>query len=119
MIQVDGGKSLQSLSEFEIRAYVEIFTSQLTNHDEEVRGSAMELLFFLDLDTALLFSDTMLDDSASWNRLKLLDIIQYCDHPKIVELLLSLVKDDDEMVREHAQAILNERGISNLQLKDG
>ena len=37
----------------------------------------MELLFFFDLETALLFSDTMLDDAVTYNKLKLLDIIQY------------------------------------------
>lgn len=118
MIQVDGGISLQSLTELEIRSYVEQFTTQLNNPDEEVRGSVMELLFFLDVETALMFSDIMLEDSVSWNRMRLLDIIQHGDHPKIIELLKALAADGDEMVRENAQAILNERGISNLELKD-
>ena len=118
MIQIDGGISLQSLTDFEIRSFVEEFTNQLSNPDEEVRASSMELLFFLDLETALMFSDGMLEDSSTWNRMRLLDIIQYGDHPKILEILKSLASDSDEMVRENAQAILNERGISNLQLKD-
>jgi len=118
IIQIDGGISLQSLNELEIRSFVEHFSEQLSNPDEEVRASSMELLFFLDLETALIFSDTMLEDSVSWNRMRLLDIIQYGDHPKIIDIIKQLAADADEMVRENAQAILNDRGISNLQLKD-
>lgn len=118
MIQIDGGVTFQSITEFEIRAFVEQFTNQLTNPDEEVRASSMELLFFLDLETALIFCDSMLEDPCTWNRMRLLDIIQYGDHPKILETLKVLATDKDEMVKENAQAILNERGISNLQLKD-
>ena len=118
MIQVDGGISLQSLTEFEIRSFIDEFTKQLSNPDEEVRASSMELLFFLDMETALMFSDMMIEDSVTWNRMRLLDIIQYGDHPRILEIIKILASDKDEMVKENAQAILNERGISNLQLKD-
>lgn len=118
MIQIDRGENLQKLSELEVRTYVEEFTSQLTNPDEETRATAMELLFFFDVETALMFSDIMIEDTVSWNRLRLLEIIQYGDHPKIIELIKHLTSDDDEMVKEHAQNILLERGISNLELKD-
>lgn len=46
MIQYDGGLSLQSLSELELRSYVEYLTSQLNHPDEEVRSTVMELVFF-------------------------------------------------------------------------
>lgn len=118
MIQIDSGLSLESLTELELRSFVEQFTNLLSNPDEEVRASSMELLFFLDLETALMFSDSMLEDSNSWNRMKLLDIIQYGEHPKIIELIKKLACDTDEMVKQNAQSVLNERGISNLQLKD-
>ena len=118
MIQIDGGQSIQSLNELEARSFVEHFTNQLSNPDEEVRASSMELLFFLDIETALMFSDTMLEDSVSWNRMKLIDIIQYGDDPRIIEILKAMTNDSDEMVKENAQAILNERGINNLQMRD-
>ena len=118
MIQVDDGLSLQSLTDLEFRSYIDQFTKQLSSPDEEVRASAMELLFFLDMETALMFSDAMIEDSVTWNRMRLLDIIQYGDHPKILEILKLLASDKDEMVKKNAQSILNERGISNLQLKD-
>lgn len=118
MIQIDSGLTLENLTEFEIRSYIDQFTKQLSSPDEEVRASAMELLFFLDMETALMFSDAMIVDSVTWNRLRLLEIIQYGDHPKILEIIKLLASDKDEMVKKNAQAILNERGISNLQLKD-
>lgn len=118
MIQNNGGASLQNLNELEIRSFIEMFTIQISNTDEEVRASSMELLFFLDVDTALMFTDIMLEDPVSWNRIKLLEIIQYGEHPKIVEIIKTLASDSDEMVKENALAVLNERGISTLQLKD-
>ncbi|MBK8944999.1 MAG: HEAT repeat domain-containing protein [Ignavibacteriae bacterium] len=118
MIQFDGGLSLQTLTDLEVRNYVETFTNLLTHPDEEVRASSMELLFFLDTETAFVFADTMLEDSVTWNRIRLLEIIQYGDDPRIIEIVKSLANDQDEMVRENAQNILAERGISFLQLKD-
>ncbi len=78
----------------------------------------MELLFFFDAETAFVFSDTMLEDSNSWNRMKLLEIVQNGDDERIIEIIKTLSKDKDEIVKENAQNILNERGISNLELKD-
>ncbi|MBK7104460.1 MAG: HEAT repeat domain-containing protein [Ignavibacteriae bacterium] len=118
MIQFDGGLSLQTLNDLEVRNYVEIFSNLLTHSDEEVRSSSMELLFFLDLETAFVFADTMLEDSVTWNRIRLLEIVQYGEDPRIIEIIKTLANDQDEMVRENAQNILAERGISNLQLKD-
>ncbi len=118
MIQFDGGISFQSLDEFELRSYVEEFSNQLTNPDEEVRALSMELLFYLDVETALIFSDTMLEDSVSWNRMRLLEIIHDLENEKIVELIKTLATDSDDMIKESAQTVLNERGISNLELKD-
>lgn len=118
MIQLDSGESLQLLDELELRTIVEQLTSQLTNSDEEIRSISMELLFFLDAETALIFSDIMVEDAVSWNRLKLLEIIKNGEHPQITTILKTLSNDEDEMVRENAQVILNERGISNLQVKE-
>ena len=118
LIQLDEGASLQLLSEIEFRKIIEAFTVLLSNPDEEVRSSVMELLFYLDPETAFVFTDTMLEDSSSWNRMKLFEIIQSGDDPRIVEIIKVLAKDKDEVVRENAQNNLNERGISNLELKD-
>ncbi len=117
MIQFDGGESLQLLSELEFRSFVEFFTTLLNNPDEELRGSSMELLFFLDSETAIIFCDTMLEDPVSWNRIKLLEIVQHSEDPRIIEIIKILGKDKDEMVKEYAQNILIERGLSDLQIE--
>jgi len=117
LIQLDGGESVQALDDIEFRKFIEAFSILLSNSDEEVRGCSIELLFYLDAETAFIFSDTMLEDSNSWNRMKLLEIIQNGDDPRIVEIIKILAKDSDETVRENAQSNLNERGISNLELK--
>lgn len=118
MIQLDNGENLQYLTEIEIRTLIEFFTTQLTNPDEEVRAYAMELFFFFDMETALMFSDTMIDDAVSYNKLKLLDIIQYCDHPKISEIISYLENDDDEMVSENAKLLNNSRNSDKSDSKE-
>lgn len=101
-------RALRALNDLEMRNYVEIFSNLLTHPDEEIRASSMELLFFLDSETAFVFSDTMLEDTVSWNRIRLLEIIQYGDDTRIIEIIKKLSEDNDEMVRENAQNILSE-----------
>ena len=118
MVQIDGGECLTKVNELEFRSFIEQFSEHLTNSDEEVRAIALELLYFLDAETALMFSDTMLEDTVSWNRLRLLEIIQNGDNPKIIDIIKVLAYDENEMIRENAINVLNERGISNLVLRD-
>ena len=118
MVSLDNGENLQLLNDFELGLYVEFLTENITNSDEEARSNSMELLFFIDLEVAFMFCDTMVEDPISWNRLKLLDIIQFGEHPKINEILQKMVNDNDEMVRENAKVIMNERGLINLKLRE-
>jgi len=109
MIMNDGGESIQQVSELDLRNLCDVLTTSLDNADEEVRRSSIELLFFLSLDTALMFVDTMIADDNYWNRIRLVEIFENIDDERAFEGLKKLAEDEEEMVRERAQEILDQR----------
>lgn len=84
-------------------------TQCITNPDEEVRRISIELLFKLDEEIAFLFVDTMLEDENMWNRMKLVELIQYSKSPIAEDALQKLQNDEEQMVSETAKQILSER----------
>jgi HEAT repeat protein len=117
MIQNDGGESIFQMNELELRNLGDVFADNLTNTDEEVRRSVMELLFFVSIETAYLFLDTMSDDDNIWNRLRLLEILESLDDERIVSALIKLADDPEGMVAEKAREILNQKGVYNIENK--
>lgn len=91
----------------EIRAISQAVSGLLENPDEEVRRSSMEILFYLDPETGLLFTDTMLTDENVWNRLRLVELLENLNQQGVLEVLEKLSKDEDEMVRDRAQFVYN------------
>jgi len=81
----------------------------IDNHDEEVRMTAAEMLFKLNPKDALLFTDKLLEDDNVWNRLKLVELLSEVDEPEVDELLKKLSQDPEEMVRERAESLLEEK----------
>ena len=112
IIQNDGGESFYTLSEFDKRKFSNILTENLEFPDEEVRRSAIELLFFADADVALMFLDTMIEDDDVWNRLRVLEIIESMDDPRVKEAVQKLTNDPDEMVSERANEVLSNFNIT-------
>lgn len=110
-------QSLESLSGVELRNLCDLFTDNLDSPDEEVRRSAIELLFFCNYETAVLFLDTIINDDNFWNRLRLLEILEQVDDERTIDTLKKLSEDPEEMVKEKAVWILSQRGINNLEFK--
>ena len=94
----------------------EILFKNLENPDEETRIIAIELLFKIDIDTALMFLDTMLNDDNMWNRLYLLEVLENIDDEKVIPGISKLAEDPEEMISERAKFLLSE--ISDNMLKD-
>jgi len=69
----------------------------------------MEILFYVDPETALLFTDSMLEDENVWNRLRLVELIENLPNENVINVLEKLTKDEDEMVRDRAQFVFNLR----------
>ena len=117
MIQNDGGESIFKMNELELRTLGDVFADNLTNSDEEIRRSVMELIFFISIETAFLFLDTMSIDDNIWNRLRLLEILESLNDERIISTLVKLSEDPEEMVAEKAREIANEKGVFNLEKK--
>jgi HEAT repeat protein len=98
-------QSVEKLPELEKRRLIESLSQNLTNPDESIRIAAAELLFKIDLDTALLFIDTMISDENFWNRMRLLDLIAEIEQPVIKEVFEKLTNDPEEMVSEKAKEL--------------
>lgn len=98
-------QSINKLPELEKRRLIESLSQNLTNSDESVRIAIAELLFKIDLDTALLFIDTMISDENFWNRMRLLDLIAEIEQPVIKEVFEKLTSDPEEMVSEKAKEL--------------
>ncbi|MDP3150693.1 MAG: HEAT repeat domain-containing protein [Ignavibacteria bacterium] len=108
LFEMYNGTGGSILSEIESRNLSDSFTRCLENPDEEIRMLSIELLFSFDIETALLFSDTILEDNNMWNRLRMLDFLEIVVHPKAEELITRLAEDPEEMVSERANEILSQ-----------
>lgn len=102
-----------NISMVEIRSITQAVSGLLEDPDEEVRRAAMEILFYVDPETALLFTDSMLKDENVWNRLRLVELIEQLPGETINAILEKLTKDEDEMVRDRALFNYNLR-INNV-----
>jgi HEAT repeat protein len=96
-------------SSFEIRNIVHSVSGLLNHSDEEVRRASMEILFNLDVNSALLFADTMVNDENSWNRIRLIELIENVNDPSVEVIIKKFVEDEDEMVRDRATFVLNSK----------
>jgi HEAT repeat protein len=96
-----------NVSMLDLKNTVHAVSGLLDHQDEEVRRTSMEILFNLDLESALLFIDTMVNDENSWNRLRLIEILGMVPGDSFDPAIQKLAEDYDEMVRERAQYIVN------------
>jgi len=84
--------------------------SEFLNHpDEEVRRASMEIIFNLDPQSALLFIDSMINDENIWNKLRLIELLEMVDNSESTDALIRLAQDEDEMVRNKAQEVIEQR----------
>ncbi len=101
-----------ALSEFELRGLTDGFTKNLEHPDEEVRRTAMELLYQMDTDTWMLFIDVLIEDTNIWNRIRLLDLLEENESPDVLIALEQLSNDSEIMVSQRAQFILSQRSVN-------
>jgi HEAT repeat protein len=98
-----------SISGIDLRDFTDSFVKCLESPDEEVRKLSIELLFGLNINTAILFLDQMVQDDDIWNKLKILEYIENINHPNVEKALRILSSDEEQMVSERASAILSQR----------
>ena len=108
---------INTLAGIQRRNISDSFTKCLDNPDEEIRKLAVELLFTIDQDIAILFVDKMLDDDNIWNRLKLLELLSNINLPEAESALIRMSNDPEEMISERAKFILFQKSVLQLETK--
>ncbi|MGE5353313.1 MAG: HEAT repeat domain-containing protein [Acidobacteriota bacterium] len=117
LTESDAAATLNSLGELERRNLSDSVALCLSNPDEEARKTAIELLFLINVDYALLFIDSMIEDDNIWNRLKVLEMTENIFTPKVNHMLKTMAQDQEVMIRERAAWILAQRGVTDSTTK--
>jgi hypothetical protein len=78
-----------------------------------VRLYAVELLFKLDIETAILFLDDEFLNENFWIKIRLTELLEDISHPAVYDFLEKLSEDENEMVSERAKEILFMKKNSN------
>jgi HEAT repeat protein len=108
---------INNLTGIQRRNISDSFTKCLDSPDEEIRKLAVELLFTVDQNIAILFIDKMLDDDNIWNRLKLLELLSNINLPEAESALIRMSNDAEEMISERAKFILFQKSVLQLETK--
>lgn len=117
LIDENSAEIVNTLAGIQRRNISDSFTQCLDNPDEEVRKLAVELLFTIDQNIAVLFIDKMLDDDNLWNRLKLLELLSGINMPEAESALVKMSNDPEEMISERAKFILFQKSVLQLETK--
>jgi len=108
-LKIENG--IETLTEIDYMELLNALSLQIDNPDEEIRITCAELLFKIDPKDALLFVDKLVDDDNLWNRMKLIELLYYVDEPEAIKLIEKLKDDPEEMVRERAESLLQEKNL--------
>jgi HEAT repeat protein len=110
MIEMDNGQVLSEQDALIIHNICERLSECLTNPAEEVRRTAMELLFFIAPEQAFVFIDTMATDTDTWNKLRLIEILENFQTEEATTALKTLANDPEDMIRQRVEFVLSQRG---------
>jgi len=99
----------EPMSDMKQMEFLNTLSALVDSPDEETRMVATELLFRINAKDALLFADKMISDDNMWNRLKLIELLNDVDEPEALDLIKKLTEDSEEMVKERAESVLEEK----------
>jgi len=102
------------LSALEIQSLINTLADVLDSPNEEVRKSAMNLMFKIDFNSATLFVDKMLQDENLWNKLFLIDLLEQNELNEDVINALKKYSEEgkDEMLKERIQDLISQKTIN-------
>lgn len=101
-----GNDLVKELKEVELHKLMDSISRCLNHSDELVRLNAIELLFKLDSDIALMLIDDDFLNENFWIKLRLTELLEEIDNPKSLCFLEKLSDDENEMVSQRAKEIL-------------
>lgn len=99
-------KVLSEIDKIQLHKITDSVSRCLKHTDEMVRLYAVELLFKLDVDTAILFLDDEFLNENFWIKIRLTELLEDLNHPSVFDFLEKLSEDENEMVSERAKEIL-------------
>lgn len=114
VLEFDNKESLYSLATLEQYSLCDSLSKLLMHTDEDVRRLSMELLFSINAETALVFTDVMQQDINMWNRMRLADLLENYPSETAENILTKLMSDPEEMVRDRANSVLAQLRVKSL-----
>lgn len=108
----NNSESLISLNKFLMHKLIDSVSRCLTHNEEMVRLYSVELLFKLDVDTALIMLDEEFLNANFWIKLRLIEILETINHQAAIDFLVKMTEDENEMIRQRAIEILNIKNFS-------
>lgn len=103
---------LNSIDKFLIHKLVDAVSRCLTHIEEMVRLHSVELLFKIDVETALIMLDEEFLNSNFWIKLRLIEILETINHQSAIDFLAKMTEDENEMIRQRAIEVLNIKNFS-------
>lgn len=97
---------MKSINEVESHKLLDAISRCLKHSDEIVRLYAVELLFRLDADTAILLLDDEFLNENFWIKIRLTELLEEINNPNVISFLEVLTEDENEMVSQRAKEIL-------------
>lgn len=106
-------KVIKEIDKIQLHRLIDSISRCLKHTDEIVRLYAVELLFKLDIETAILFLDDEFLNENFWIKIRLTELLEDISHPVVYNFLEKLSEDENEMVSERAKEILFIKKNSN------
>jgi HEAT repeat protein len=106
-------KLIKEIDKIQLHRLIDSISRCLKHTDEIVRLYAVELLFKLDIETAILFLDDDFLNENFWIKIRLTELLEDISHPVVSDFLEKLSEDENEMVSERAKEILFIKKNSN------
>lgn len=106
-------KVIKEIDKIQLHRLIDSISRCLKHTDEIVRLYAVELLFKLDIETAILFLDDEFLNENFWIKIRLTELLEDISHPIVYDFLEKLAEDENEMVSERAKEILFIKKNSN------
>ncbi|MCS7052669.1 MAG: HEAT repeat domain-containing protein [Ignavibacterium sp.] len=103
---------INSIDKFTLHKLIDNVSRNLNHIEEMVRLYSVELLFKLDVDTALMMLDEEFLNANFWIKLRLIEILETINQPSVFEFLAKMAEDENEMIRQKAIEVLNIKNFS-------
>ncbi|MBI5662661.1 MAG: HEAT repeat domain-containing protein [Ignavibacterium album] len=97
---------LKNFNEIDLHNLLDAISRCLKHSDEIVRLYAVELLFKIDSETAILLLDNEFLNENFWIKIRLTELLEEINDANAVPFLEKLTEDENEMVSQRAKEIL-------------